>query len=52
MANLVGMLNRFIGGSGRRSGAAGGASRRGHGTSGQDEAIGRGVRGLFRRFRR
>ncbi len=64
MANLVSMLNRFVGGRGRRgSGAT--ASRGttpGSGTGlgpnagaagrGQGDPIGRGVRGLLGRFRR
>lgn len=65
MANLVSMLNRFIGGRGR-GGTGATASRgttRGTGTglgpnagaaggSAKDQAIGRGVRGLLGRFRR
>jgi len=60
MSGLMQMVNRAIGG-GRRGGAGVGApagprpvggvggATRGHRT--QDEAIGRGVRGLLRRFR-
>lgn len=65
MANLVSMLNRFIGGRGH--GGTGATAPRGTtpgtgtglgpnagaaGRRGQDEAIGRGVRGLLSRFRR
>ena len=61
MSGLMGMVNRAIGGgrrgragmgaptAGRRPvGGVGGATR---GRRTQDEAIGRGVRGLLRRFR-
>ena len=66
MANLMGMVNRFMGG--RRAAGGGMGARRtagggmgatggmgtgaGGGRRAQDEAIGRGVRGVLSRFRR
>ncbi|WP_170219550.1 hypothetical protein [Nocardioides litoris] len=58
MSLIRNVVNRFAGGAGRRGGrpvggrpVGGRPAAHGGGTRSQDEAIGRGVRSLLRRFR-